>query len=427
MSDLTRRAFLAGLGAAGLLGSSTSRADAATPQASAGVPARTPAAAAPRGKALLRKSDFTYVGAFHLPTGVGKVDVQYGTGLTHRYVNGQLRFLANPAHAYEVAAPALVRRVRDAHTATVTQVWDDLAGPDAYGRSFGLYWDEPDNRLYWANGHEYNTTAPFNPSIGRCVLERTGAIRREGIWAFTERSCKMAMGGVLPVPGWFSETYCRGKRLAAGFGGSFSIATVGPVSMGPALTAFNPADIATAPSKSSLDHTVLVGYPFNGRPYTAPDRCHRDGDIRTEFDGWVVRDGVGYWTWTDEIGQGGVWIDTPSKSGVLFFPTLGNGRTWYEMSQLHADHASHWWYVFDPQDLGSVAQGLAKQWEIQPRDTWSAQYPDAPYPVAWKNGPQQHVIGSTYDAKEGRLYLAVKGPLGIYPGSPIVVYAYQVT
>jgi hypothetical protein len=150
-------------------------------------------------------------------------------------------------------------------------------------------------------------------------------------------------------------------------------------------------------------------------------------DYATEFDGWKVRNGVGYWSWSDYIWQGAVWVDTPQKSGVLFFPTMSHGRTWYATSTLHAERGSHWWYEYDPVDLGHVAEGTKQQWQIQPKNSWSVEYPDVSYPLPeWADEPKQHVVGSTYDSTTQTLYIAVRKVL---PGvaSPIIVYAYEVS
>src|SRR5207253_9684851 len=98
---------------------------------------------------------------------------------------------------------------------------------------------------------------------------------------------------------WFADTNCVGCRLGAGFGGYFSIAGTGPISSGPALTAFNPASLGSMSSSGSIAHTPLVNYPFNSTAYSSPDRCHRDADYTTEFDGWNPRSGIGYFSWTD--------------------------------------------------------------------------------------------------------------------------------
>ena len=122
--------------------------------------------------------------------------------------------------------------------------------------------------------------------------------------------------------------------------------------------------------------------------------------------GWPPRNGVGYWTDVDMI-QGGVWIDLPGKSGMLFPITLGNGLIRYGVSAPDADSASHAWFIYDPSDLARVAQGQKQEWEIQPQE-YLVQYPGFSYPLGgFHGGPDQQVAGVTYDSTVSRLYISV--------------------
>jgi hypothetical protein len=418
---LDRRSFLASL-AAGIAAPALASAQ------SIGPAPRQTGTPVVGGKGVLTANDFTYIGSFKMPVMVNGVDHQYGLGLTHRYVNGELHFLADTASVYEVVPAALVMDPKSAGTARAVRSWGDVAGTDSYGRTFGIYWDDQSQKLFWANGNEYNTTAPYNPSIGYCTLDdSTGVLTRRGIWQMNGRSCKMTMGGVTAIPKWFADAYTNKRRLGAGFGGYFSIANTGPVSMGPALTAFDPAEMNSVPSRSAIANTPIIGYPFNGSAYSSPDRCHRDVDVINEYDGWDPRNGVGYWTWSDMVYQGGVWIDTPKKSGLLFCPVLGNGRVYYYNSNINSDRSSHAWFMYDPVELSQVATGRKQQWEVQPRN-WLVQYPGMTYPLGgFTGGSPFMVMGVTWDATTQILYVGVKAALGRYAGSPTVVYAYKVT
>ena len=170
-----------------------------------------------------------------------------------------------------------------------------------------------------------------------------------------------------------------------------------------------------------------MGYPFNAEAYTQPTRAGRDTDYSTEFDGWNPRNGVGYWSWTDWLWQGAVWIDTPARHGLLHFPTLGNGRTWYETSTPHAERGSHAWHVYGPADLGEVARGRKERWGIQAVRRWSVHYPGQPNPLpGWADESRQMVVGSAWDAQEQRLYVALRQTFN--PDArgkrSVLVYAY---
>ncbi|MFN0152948.1 MAG: hypothetical protein ACKVUT_01050 [Gaiella sp.] len=400
-----------------------------------GLGLRAPAAAAGRAKRLLGPRDVRLLGAFRMPTDVKGLDAAWGNGLALRRVGGRIRLfsLTVKGELYEVALPQL--RARPPYReAALVRLWGDVYGgrrlldpPASRGNGvIGLHWDEPGRRLYWTYGDGYNTVSARDPFLGASLLDdKAGTARALGPWRLRGRSVKMCLGGLLSVPQPFADRWCRGRRLAAGFGGYFSIATVGPVSMGPALAAFSPD--ALQPDGGTVDQTALVGYPFNAEPYTQPGRARRDPGYRTEFDGWNPKDGIGYWSWTDYLAQAGVWIDTPAVEGVLFLPTMGVGRTWYEASTLRAENAAHWWFVYDPADLARVASGLRKQWQIQPRRFWRVRVPGLPDPLpGWADSPRNLVTGAVFDHASSRLYVAVRFGTGPELGDSHLVLVYGV-
>jgi hypothetical protein len=380
-------------------------------------------------KPLLTEDDFEYVGAFRLPRDINGHDGAWGRGLAFREVDGRMHFFSSAVDGviYEAVAPQL-GRAGAYPQALIAKVWGDLSKGLRVGQLNGLYWDPIDQRLYWSSGNLYNTLHPDDPSTGYSTLGDTGsAVGSYGPWRFTGRGAKATMGGVLPIPDWFAAQFTRGQRLGAGFGGYWSIVATGPAHMGPALCAFSPP-APDAAKGSTVAFTNLVGYPFNPVPYTDPDRCHRDTDYHTEFDGWNPKNGVGYWSWTDYIWQGGVWIDLPEKHGVVFFPTLSRGRTWYENATLNAERAVHAFYVYNPYDLGRVATGSQKQYKIQPAATWDVSFENISYPMpAWRDEPNHMITGAAFDQAHRTLYVAVRFAYGTGSAAQHLVYAYRVT
>lgn len=400
-------------------------------------PTRTPtprptATATPAGKRLLAPSDVTWLGAFRMPaSATGGGDAAWGRGLALRRVDSQPRLLsATVSEAiYEVAIPEL-STTTPYPLATETGWWPDMFGGKRLldgGRTdsllYGICWDDAGQRLYWSYGDPYNAVSTTDPCLGWSTLEPAagvgaGTAEAHGPWRFAGRSVKMTMSGLLSIPRAFADANLGGRRLAAGFGGYFSIVATGPASMGPALTAFSPDDLDGSPNLANLP---LVGYPFEATgpaPY-GPFRCRRDTDYHSEFDGgsWNPANGAGWWAWTDFLWQAAAWIDTPAVEGVLFAPTLGNGRVWYEVSSLNAERSSNWWMVLDPADLASVAAGDAPEWSIQPRRRWQPGYPGLP-PLAttgWGRAipgggdePPNLVTGIVFDPPTSRLYVAVR-------------------
>jgi len=404
------------------------------------------AAAATSSKQLLTQADFKYIGAFSMPdTTPSGVDTTFGVGLTHRYVNGELHLLAgSPAsslRAYEVRVPTPSLSA-PFPMAQFVREWGDVGGNKRYtgsgnSRLYGLYWDEPDKRLYWSYGDDYNVAYFDDPSVGYSTLnDTTGTVIPVGVWRFTGRGQKLAMGCVFPIPQWFADLYTSGRRLGAGCGGYFS--GVQNISAGPALTAFSPPDINTQPDRSSLTFTNLLGYPTDpqnvGVAYSTPDRCHRDTDYSGDGSSWIAwppKSGIGYWTALDTLFQAGTWIDLPAKHGVMYFPTLGNGHVWYTAGMhLSADRFSHGWYLYDPNDLAKVAQGQKQQWEIQPVAEWQIQYPGLSYPLPGGAdvGTPNGITGVTYDSTTRRLYVGVAmadSSHGLYGSTKVYVYEVQ--
>jgi hypothetical protein len=337
----------------------------------------------------------------------------------------------NPWHLFELALPTLGTNPASPPSCTVTQSWPQpsstaysLPYPTPHNTSggvttYGLYWDEPTQLLFYVHGRDYNTNQPFLPTIGAAALG-TGTITVKGIWGLSGRSCKMLQGGFTAIPSGFG---LGSKRLAAGFGGYFSIINCGPDSMGAALTAFDPDALVLKPNlDTSSAHTPLVGYPFLATPYVT-DRGHRDTDVINDYDGWDPQGGIGYWTWNDMMWEGAAWIDTGTKSGVLFAPTMGNGRGYYYNSTLNSERGSHWWHIYDPADLADVAAGTVQQWAIQPAERVSVQYPGSTYPLAgWAGFPVMRVAGMAWDAIGSTLYLAMRRG-----GQPLMIHAYQVS
>lgn len=385
----------------------------------------------PPTRAVITPADLVWQGCCAVPKTISGQDTTLSWGLALRRINGQVRILMNPWHLFELALPTLGTNPASPPQATVTQIWPQpdptkysLPYPTPHNTSggvstYGLYWDEPSQLIWYVHGRDYNTNQPYLPTIGAAALG-PNSITVKGIWGLNQRSCKMLQGGFLSIPSWFG---LGDRRMACGFGGYFSVINTGPCSMGLALTAFNPDALLTKPNLDvSSPHTPLAGYSFIGTPYIT-DRGHRDTDVINDYDGWDPKNGIGYWTWNDTAWEAACWIDTPTKSGVLFAPTMGNGRGWYDNSMLHSDRGSHWWFCYDPTDLAKVAAGTVPSWAIQPSSSVSVQYPGTVYPLAgWQGGPPQRVAGIAWDAQASTVYLAVRRGQNI----PILIHAYRV-
>jgi hypothetical protein len=467
MSDhsITRRAFL-GNALAGVAAISTihdAEAQTARPSAPTGLRIVAPGF---QTKRLLQFSDFEYVGGFRFPNTAGDLDLRFGRGLAHRYMGRDLRFYSTghrmaltPAtvrdgSVFEFGFPG-VSATAPFPIAPILRNWGDIYQNKIVvgtleGKHYvipdqprGLWWDEQDQRLYWSyacGGAGDDSYCPLTESctLGASELDSsTGRGRALGCWRIGPAPYKSVMRGCVPIPQWFAQTYTRGRRIAVGFGGYFSLMNNGGVSLGPSLWAIDPP---TSPHMSTIDATTLVSYhPPNPRPYTRPMRCQRPADYRMpaatdkrRLDGWLVRNGIGYWSWTDEIHQGCVWIDLPDKHGVLFFPVLGHGLLYYANAAVKAEKGLHWWMAVDPSDLAKVTQGRLDRDLLVPAWWQEVRYPEVPYPTGsgwqsewpqfWSNMPR--VVGSTFDPTTRMLFVMLLTKP--WPQSEQTVLAYRV-
>jgi hypothetical protein len=371
-----------------------------------------------QSKTLLQQSDFQFLGGFKIPSpGPSGGDTSWGRGFAIR--NGKLLSIALSHTLDEWNIPTtLGQTVTTFPEATPVRGWGNVFrakwtvqyGNDS-GFVQGMYWDPIDQRLYWNYGDTYKANTNPDASMGYSTLDDSnGSFVSVNSWQVGDNS-KMTMGGVLAVPDWWSAQHAPGRRLAAGFGGYQSIVQTGPASMGLALFAFNPKDIASTPSHGLVPSSTMVMYPYT---QGCAARMQRDTDYKTEFDSCNPVGGIGYHTWVDNMPQSAVWIDTATKTGILVAHIEGNGRLWYQTSTGHAERGSHWFRIYHPDDLADVVHGRQQPSQIQPRASWSVKFPaQFTYPLpSWQDEPTYMITGVVYDSSSGTLYVAVRFAYG---------------
>lgn len=275
------------------------------------------------GRPVLTASDFQYLGAFAVPV-TYQGDSGYAGGLTHRRVNGQLRLLTTYLgnHLTEFTPPVALGTGGVYPFGLAVRAWGSTFSggliPSGWDVT-GLHWDSTDQRLYWNYISSY-TTAPTSRSFAWSRLnELDGTAEVHGPYSFPSPPNYKPIKGMTAIPEGYRNRL-GGMRLAAGFGGYESIITSGDGSLGPTLVPFDHSVLVEAPPNSTLPASavrVLVNHPINGTPYTSPQRARRNPNYVQTHDGWHARDGVGYWTWGDNVAQSGIWIDTGTKQGFL--------------------------------------------------------------------------------------------------------------
>lgn len=254
------------------------------------------------GRTLLTPANFTYIGSFAMPDTVGLADgssqvTQFNTGaISLRYVGGVPRMLATTEQIYagfnsgfglyEVAIPddsALLPGPltggQSFPVATIVKEWGNVWGGRAWtyfdspygwnnqltggqGTTLrGIRWDATDSRLYFCYGSNYGSSSEQDdPSFGFVTLD-DGASTFASYGPWRTGTSKRDEGGMVVIPPWFATAYLGGRRLAVGFGGTYSLITAGNGGYGPGLDALAP------PSPGVYNPTITLSI-VGGTPTT---------------------------------------------------------------------------------------------------------------------------------------------------------------
>lgn len=346
---------------------------------------------------MITKADLKFIGAINLPTEAMGHSTAYAPGcLALRRVNDQVRLftdvhIESGGKVYEINEAG--KKVKDWGYVPHPTKPADLSAPMT-----GLRWDPIKKALYYSFGYAYHNGPAFHPTYGTTSLP--GMIKSVPQQAaFTSLWTR---GGTLDIPAGFASKYTGGIRLGVGFGGYYSIfngGSYGPfLSAGPKIMLCHPAQ-HKAPRPGNYHHAV-------------PGTWMGENPIESH---------QGTWNGGDEIGgenhaAGAVWISTQLKQGVLFFASLGTGKIAYIPGGIEVEGRSNYLYVYNPSDLGKVAQGALRPWEPVPKI-----YPFDP-PTGFARGAR--AAGVAFDQATQKLYVcftdAVVGEFESFP--KIAVY-----
>jgi len=421
-----------------------------------------------------------------MPRIVGVSDeTAYGSGLALRRANGDVRLFSTAyksgSHTlYEVSLPTLSTS-SPWNDAPLVKYWGDVM-TDKIGWVNGLYWDETDGRLYYSSSWNYVASGDqYQPTLAFLAFNQDEtAAQSHGKWGFADRSFKQVNFGITSIPSNFAAEYLGGERLAAGFGGYQSIAAFGPISFGPALTAFDPPTVGT--EGAYIANTPLVGYGgsenWSSGDRPTANRCWRDDDVIHDIYGNIsdpdnsTQNSAPYWHltgdesffwqgysvnghsresypdnvtfddsrivtkhwepgnafWnTDYLFQSGAWIQTANKEGLLLLGTFDTGHVWYYSSNSHAEGVNHRWLIYSRDQLASVAQGSVSEDSIQP-NRYTADFSGMGVTSQAHTGiPHYACTGMAFDPVDNRLYVALQyasnaPTTNLYSRHLIVVY-----
>ena len=138
-------------------------------------------------------------------------------------------------------------------------------------------------------------------------------------------------------------------------------------------------------------------------------------------------DGHARWVWGDNYFNTLNWIDGPNKQGVIGVGTFLTGDCWYGNAHLNAGGKVFELHVFDPADLGAVANGTMQPWEVQPTTIFDLTLPGLGAGGS-AGGPLYSAAAATYDPVGQRLYILGTSCGEVEPSGVVSnrLYVYQV-
>jgi hypothetical protein len=395
---------------------------------------------------VLTAQDLTFLGYYDIQT--NSENTTYSQGLTHRYVNGDLRFLnlqlGGVLHEVSLAG----RNYGDIIT-TTTNRWD--LSSYAILRDFNGFWWEASQSRLWLTGTVDYTNTVFPVQIRHLTLNDNGTVSVQGPVGLSGINSKRVYGGMQAVPTWFQSQYGVGPYVV-GWGGYTSlVGQGGGASIGPTMYAIpdpssyaNGSEIPTGQFKTVMDCAGAgsqdwypAGHPTSadrGVRVTMPINYFDGGDPRqnpsTPPTGppvagaqWLspAPDGLGRWVWGDSYYNTGCWIDGPNKRGFLLIASLGGGKCFYESSNLVFDKRQFEVHIYDPVQLGEAIQGVRAPWNVKPASLAELTLNGLGNFALEGNTPAGNPAGATYDPTTRRLYVIGFGANTYY--SRLYVYA----
>lgn len=403
------------------------------------------------GRAVISSSDITFLGVytinpligynFYSTNGRQGGELQHGAAFTHRYVDGQIRFLTYGyiSFTFRIVEFGIDGAFGDVTSAT--NVWENI---ETNGFHHGMWWDEEYQRLWTHRAIDY----PDESSEGETLVISIRNLNSDGTtsnlrgrFGLSGINSRRIFGGALKIPEWFRTQNSCGK-YGVGFGGYASRLSVGPISMGPTLYAINDptsysddTNIPVGQFKVLADHSSgSVGIDWYSNPSpTTFDRGVRPSNVTNDFESgeWLspAPDGLGRWVWGDSAENTGCWVDndagTRNRHGYLIVPSFSSGRAWYEGSTLNRESKSFEIQVFDPAHLAEVIAGTRQPWNVKPVTRKDITSDLALHTAGGANHINPGgVIGASFDELTGRLYIYCNG--AISPAFWSHLYVYQI-
>jgi glucose/arabinose dehydrogenase len=349
--------------------------------------------AAPAGQApgALQPSDVVYEGFRNVLTN-GNAST-YGKALTHRYVDGELRFLTvahlGQLHEFRIADTPLGGTV-----AQPTATWTLPAG--MYDDFTGIWWDAAKSRLWVTRTLDYGDANTFYPTRISVLTLGAGSISNVKTFSLAGVPSKQVFGGAQALPAWAQTALgCEGRPYIVGWGGYTSLVDqTSKASVGPAMFCIpDPDSIGNGATVPASQFKTLLNAVGN-RGYRATPYTNLVDDAQ-----WTGTNPAGsYWmTWNDSYYNTGMWIEGTTKRGYVAIATVGTGRVRYADGGVQVDGQGFEMHLWNPARLGD---GLLTR-----PDSMTVLNLPRGNTRTWEDYGVGKITGATYDATSGRMYL----------------------
>lgn len=319
------------------------------------------------------------------------------------------------------------------------------------GEIIGLYMDKT-GALVGSFNSTYDLDWSIAVTLSRASISpTTGKLVSKGSWRFANRPDKMTMGGVTAVPDWWRTRYGQTCNALAGWGGYWSGIERGPDSMGPAATCFTLPTDADNVNAGGTSPYARANRPVLGFPYSSSKTVHTPATKRADISYWQtygwgwwpskVPTTPGWWNPGDWLYQGCTWVNNNTRSGLVCVPMLQQGCNWYgstasppvpppcnatagKSATLNSNRQMPWVFIYDPDDLGEVANGQRSQSSVQPVMEVPLRLPNVTVPFPGLPSMNHIIAGVTYDPASNLLAIMLRNTSTL--STRPVIYWYRV-
>jgi hypothetical protein len=319
------------------------------------------------------------------------------------------------------------------------------------GEIIGLFMDKT-GALVASFNSTYDADYTISVTLSRASISpTTGKLVSKGSFRFANRSDKMTMGGVTPVPDWWRTRYAQTCNALAGWGGYWNAIERGPDSMGPAATCFTLPTDADNINGGATSPNAVANRPVLGYPYSSSKTVHTPAARRMDINYWQtyswgwwpakVTTAPGWWNPGDSLYQGCTWVNNAAVSGLVCFPMLQEGCNWYgstatprvpppcnptpgQAAALNSHRQSPWVFIYDPDDLGEVANGQRSQTSVHAVSQVALRLPGVTVPFPGLPDNNHIIAGVTYVPASNLLAIMLRDTTSLTTRP--VIYWYRV-